>query len=156
MNSFNEKTSPLPPQLRHMAEQHGGQLYSVKLISRLKSPDESRVKTYQLEFESGLRLKGRHRLREDIASRICYILSSLPCAHFSQVLANEGGCLLEEWVDGQKVDQNSINKDELRDVGRLLGLIHSADCPSRSALRPWEPEARPLATSCATPWHGVG
>lgn len=135
MNSFNEATNPLPLPLRDMAKMHGGRLCSVKFISRLTNPDESRVKTYQLEFESGLLLKGRYNLRHDIIRRICYILSSLPGVHFSQVLASRDDCLLEEWVEGERVDQNSISEEGLRDVGRLLGLIHSTDCASRSTGR---------------------
>ena len=135
MNSYSEATNLLPLQLRHLAQQHGGRLFSVKFISRLTNQDEGRVKTYQLKFESGLLLKGRHNLRHDMASRICYILNTLPYTHFSQVLASEEGCLLEEWVEGKTVDQNSPSKDDLRDVGRLQGLIHSVECPSRSTGR---------------------
>jgi len=124
--------SELPENLVALVSQRGESIKSAALISTLPDDREDRVRTFRIECENGLVMKGRTSVSRRLGRRVRSILRRLPQYHFSQILEIEDNCLLEEWVEGTTLDRQSTSTHLIKECGRLLGVIHTTVADARS------------------------
>lgn len=89
------------------------------------SPPDLPPRAFRLRFADGRTLKGRALGSAARAATMARILSELDRESFARILARRGAALLEEWVDGEAVDDERLTDGELRSCGRVLGQLHA-------------------------------
>ena len=94
-------------------------------VSPLVAPGAS-PRAFRLHFADGRTMKGRTLANAAVAATMAGILAELDRESFARVLARRGRALLEEWVDGELVDDERLTDRELRSCGRVLGQLHAA------------------------------
>jgi len=83
-------------------------------------------RTFRLSFSDGLAVEGRILESPARAAVMRGLLSMLDQDSFARVLARHGSALIEEWVDGDALDEVPVTDRHLQRCGRALARLHTA------------------------------
>lgn len=109
--------------LSTLALARGVPLTSCREITTLRSPDET-CGSFALDFEDGVRLKGRRLRSADQAHTVERLRRKIRTG-LAQILRRRGEALLEEWVEGSPLDTlESVPSAVMQACGRTLGALH--------------------------------
>lgn len=108
-------------------------LLKTQEITSLPSPNTHRG-TWRLEFEGHHLLKAR-RFMSPILAQVAYRIHQSTAAPFlPNIIAHRGDAMLEQWIPGDPLTQQTCNETTLHQAGQILATLHSATPPSTNDL----------------------
>lgn len=137
---MNESHGILPADLVQFLHANGVQWYQAKEITarRWRSPKRA----FRLTLNSDKLVKVRLLLPGCSAETIKHLIqlgsAAKRCAH---IMAVNGRCLLEEWIEGEPLPFASSDSETLIACGRSLAEIHNTPIAIKPELTPQKPSA---------------
>ena len=122
--SHNQATLTVGADLEALVAAQPAPLVGAVAVSAMSAPGMA-PRAFRLRFADGRTLKGRMIANAAQAATMAGALSELDGASFARVLARRGRALLEEWVDGEVVDDERLTDGDLHSCGSVLGQLHA-------------------------------
>lgn len=123
----------LPLAIRELLADDPRRLTEVEEISTLKSVDVQLRGTYRLAFDDGSQVKARVLFSRPTIDFLVETLRQLPRGLFPRIVKFSPRGLLEEWIDGDRLDLSS--EATYLEAGRFLGRLHQTSLQGREGPR---------------------
>ena len=120
----------LHPDVSTMLLELGDQVRHVESVSTLAGEDGRTC--HKIAVASGRRFKARQLKTSEQARQVFELLAELDRPWLPRAIAWRGACLLEPWIEGEKL--NAADSDFER-CGAMLGSLHSASLRTCSRIR---------------------
>jgi len=122
MQNVGNVSELLDPEVAAAIDQAGFQVRAFRRISRTRSP-KIRRSVYRIDLESGRTIKARRFEDCEVARQLFDIRRELPDS-FARAFARHGAVLLEDWIEGESLENLPPSDTHLVDAGSLLAELH--------------------------------
>jgi thiamine kinase-like enzyme len=113
----------LHPEVAAALDRAGVRIRAFRQISRMQVLDGNRV-AYRIDLDSGRTIKARRVQSERIARQIFNIRRELPYA-FAPAFYCYGAVLIEDWINGEDLDNEYLTDELLHCAATLLAYLHT-------------------------------
>lgn len=137
---MNDSHGSLPADLVQFLHDNGVQWYQAKEITARRW--SSLKRSFRLTLNSDKLVKVRLLLPGRSAETIKHLLQlGSGAKRCARIMAVNGRCILEEWIEGEPLPLASCDSDTLIACGRSLAEIHNTPLPTKPELIPQNPSA---------------
>jgi thiamine kinase-like enzyme len=116
-------SEPLNPEVAAALDRAGRRIRAFCRLSKIHLPD-ARRSVYRVDLESGHTIKVRCFEDEEIARRVFEIRCELPDG-FARAFARYGAVLLEDWIEGESLENTPPSDAHLFEAAALLAELHA-------------------------------
>ncbi len=126
---------PLEPEIAIALERAGLRPRRVRALARIEPAASGRA-VYRIDLEAGRSIKARRLNDEATARRLFEIRAELPAA-FAPAFCRHGRVLLEDWIEGEELDDACPSDAQVAEAGALLAQLHARTALCGEALHAW-------------------